>query len=71
MIRFSSRPILRKNTLGFSGTSHLSSPSTSLTRGLAARRLFTRRVPPCFSFTTTHAFSGVRSQASWHSGQRC
>ncbi|GFU03314.1 hypothetical protein TNCV_3338331 [Trichonephila clavipes] len=35
----------RENTLGWSGASHLSSPSTDLTRGLAARRLF--KVPPC------------------------
>ncbi|GFU83318.1 hypothetical protein TNCV_3739291 [Trichonephila clavipes] len=37
--------IFRGNTLGWSGTSHFSSPSTNLTRGLATRRLF--RVPPC------------------------
>ncbi|GFW22511.1 hypothetical protein TNCV_2170451 [Trichonephila clavipes] len=30
---------------GWSGASHLSSPSTNLTRGLSARRLF--KVPPC------------------------
>ncbi|GFW75986.1 hypothetical protein TNCV_351711 [Trichonephila clavipes] len=29
-----------ENTLGWSGVSHLFSPSTNLTRGLAARRLF-------------------------------
>ncbi|GFV31594.1 transposable element Tcb2 transposase [Trichonephila clavipes] len=43
-ILLSSTRISRKNTLEWSGDSHLSSPSTNLTRGLAARRLF--RVPP-------------------------
>ncbi|GFX54775.1 hypothetical protein TNCV_2556611 [Trichonephila clavipes] len=46
--RFDSVPhpflILRKNTLGWSRASHLSFPSTNLTRGLATRRLF--RIPP-------------------------
>ncbi|GFT90499.1 hypothetical protein TNCV_4491871 [Trichonephila clavipes] len=37
-------PILREDTLGWSGASHLSSPSTNLTRGLVARWLF--REPP-------------------------
>ncbi|GFU68563.1 uncharacterized protein TNCV_3064871 [Trichonephila clavipes] len=32
--------VMRENTLGWSGVSHLSSPSTNLTKGLAARRLF-------------------------------
>ncbi|GFV29391.1 hypothetical protein TNCV_438101 [Trichonephila clavipes] len=40
-----STPILREDTRGWSGASHLSTPSTNHTRGLAARRLF--RVPPC------------------------
>ncbi|GFX59610.1 hypothetical protein TNCV_3753751 [Trichonephila clavipes] len=43
MILLDSTPIL-KNTLEWSGTSHLSSPSTNLRRGLAARRVF--RIPP-------------------------
>ncbi|GFW82279.1 hypothetical protein TNCV_3817601 [Trichonephila clavipes] len=37
-------PIFRRNTLGSIMASHLSSTSTNLTRGLAARWLF--RVPP-------------------------
>ncbi|GFU57846.1 hypothetical protein TNCV_2705851, partial [Trichonephila clavipes] len=37
--------LIRKNTLGWSGASHFSSPSTNLTRGLVARYLF--KVLPC------------------------
>ncbi|GFX63627.1 hypothetical protein TNCV_2005561 [Trichonephila clavipes] len=45
-----STPILWENILGEgSGSSHLSSFSTSLTRGLVTRRLF--RVPPCYEGT--------------------
>ncbi|GFV55715.1 hypothetical protein TNCV_755151 [Trichonephila clavipes] len=40
-----STPILREDTWGWPGTTHLSIPSNNHTRGLAARRLF--RVPPC------------------------
>ncbi|GFU40270.1 hypothetical protein TNCV_1733701 [Trichonephila clavipes] len=40
-----STPIWRESTLGWSEASHLSSPSTNLTRGVVDRRLF--RVPPC------------------------
>ncbi|GFT58780.1 hypothetical protein TNCV_4237361 [Trichonephila clavipes] len=40
-----SNPILRENIWRWSKASHLSSPSTYLTRGLAARWLF--RVPQC------------------------
>ncbi|GFV62799.1 hypothetical protein TNCV_2317121 [Trichonephila clavipes] len=40
-----SSPILRENIQRRSETSQLSSPSTNLTRGLAARWLF--RVSPC------------------------
>ncbi|GFT90500.1 hypothetical protein TNCV_4491881 [Trichonephila clavipes] len=40
-----STPILRENTLGWLRAFHLSCPSTNLTRGLAARRLF--KVSPC------------------------
>ncbi|GFU70819.1 hypothetical protein TNCV_3667861 [Trichonephila clavipes] len=36
----------------WSRASHLSSPSTDLTRGLGARRLF--RVPPCRELYETH-----------------
>ncbi|GFS88661.1 hypothetical protein TNCV_1462531 [Trichonephila clavipes] len=43
---FGSTPYLRQNTLqGVVRTSFLSSPSTSLTRGPTARRIF--RVSPC------------------------
>ncbi|GFW47794.1 HTH_Tnp_Tc3_2 domain-containing protein [Trichonephila clavipes] len=50
-VRFGSiPPQFRGRTLwGWSEVSHLSSPSTILTRGLAARRLF--RVPPCHAGT--------------------
>ncbi|GFU87975.1 hypothetical protein TNCV_1335441 [Trichonephila clavipes] len=46
-VRFSSVPPQFRGRIpwGWSKASHLSSPSTSLTRGLAARSLF--RVPPC------------------------
>ncbi|GFW41175.1 hypothetical protein TNCV_842151 [Trichonephila clavipes] len=46
-VRFGSNPPqFRGRTLwGWSEASHFSSPSTNLTRGFAARRLF--RVPPC------------------------
>ncbi|GFV42042.1 hypothetical protein TNCV_1569091 [Trichonephila clavipes] len=40
-----STPILREDTWGWSGASHLSSSSTNHARGLAARRLFI--VPSC------------------------
>ncbi|GFY33903.1 hypothetical protein TNCV_4596111 [Trichonephila clavipes] len=40
----------REHAGGWSETSHLSSSSTNLTRGLAARRLF--KVPPCRKGTT-------------------
>ncbi|GFX50667.1 hypothetical protein TNCV_2722531 [Trichonephila clavipes] len=49
MIWLVSTPILRENTMGRSGVSRLSSPSTNLTRGHAVRRLF--RVPPCHEGT--------------------
>ncbi|GFY26381.1 hypothetical protein TNCV_25781 [Trichonephila clavipes] len=49
MIWLGFTPILRENNLGWSGASHLSSPSTNLTRELAARRLF--KVPPCHEGT--------------------
>ncbi|GFT96234.1 uncharacterized protein TNCV_3906741 [Trichonephila clavipes] len=38
-------PIMRENTPGVVRASHLSSPSTNLTRGLVARRLF--KLSPC------------------------
>ncbi|GFX42055.1 hypothetical protein TNCV_2134701 [Trichonephila clavipes] len=44
-----STPISRENIRRWSGASHLSSPSTNLTRGLAARWLF--RVLPCHKDT--------------------
>ncbi|GFV80276.1 hypothetical protein TNCV_4956791 [Trichonephila clavipes] len=44
-ILLGSTPILRENTLGWSGSSHLSPPCTNLTRGLTPRLLF--RVPLC------------------------
>ncbi|GFT24287.1 hypothetical protein TNCV_2065051 [Trichonephila clavipes] len=51
---------------------HPTSPSTNLTRGLAARRLF--RVPPCRKGTIhlqkTHVFSGIRTYAQRHRSQR-
>ncbi|GFV25930.1 hypothetical protein TNCV_2920411 [Trichonephila clavipes] len=40
MIWLVSPSVLRENTLGWTWASHLSSPSTNLTRGLASRRLF-------------------------------
>ncbi|GFY14248.1 hypothetical protein TNCV_3614371 [Trichonephila clavipes] len=43
---------------GWSGASHISSPSTNHTRGLAARRLF--RVPPCRK-VTIHLQSSMSS----------
>ncbi|GFX20074.1 hypothetical protein TNCV_1436341 [Trichonephila clavipes] len=45
-----STPTLRENTVAVVRASHLSSPFTNLTRGLAARRLFS--VPPCLAGTT-------------------
>ncbi|GFW08833.1 transposable element Tc3 transposase [Trichonephila clavipes] len=64
-IRLSSTPILKENTLGVVKVSHLFSPSTNFTRGLAARRLF--EVLPCRKGTihlqTSNAFSGIRAQA--------
>ncbi|GFW93755.1 hypothetical protein TNCV_4220361 [Trichonephila clavipes] len=45
-----STPILKEDTLGWSGASHISSPSTNHTRGFAARGLFI--VPPCREGTT-------------------
>ncbi|GFT87091.1 hypothetical protein TNCV_2748521 [Trichonephila clavipes] len=48
-ILLGSTQILRKNTLGWSRASHLSSPSTNHTRGLAARWLFS--VPLCLEDT--------------------
>ncbi|GFV27513.1 hypothetical protein TNCV_2540511 [Trichonephila clavipes] len=45
-----STPILLEDTWGWSGAFHLSSPSTNLTRELAARRLFI--VAPCREGTT-------------------
>ncbi|GFY08799.1 hypothetical protein TNCV_4659921 [Trichonephila clavipes] len=44
-IWLSSTPMLKESPWGFPGISHLSSPSTNLTRGLAARQLF--KVPLC------------------------
>ncbi|GFX68613.1 hypothetical protein TNCV_1800261 [Trichonephila clavipes] len=46
-VRFGSVPpqFRGRTPWGWSEASHLSSPSTNLTRGLAARRQF--RVPPC------------------------
>ncbi|GFT14434.1 hypothetical protein TNCV_4004101 [Trichonephila clavipes] len=46
-VRFCSVPphFRGRTPWAWSGASHLSSPSTNHTRGLAARRLF--RVPPC------------------------
>ncbi|GFU83803.1 hypothetical protein TNCV_1694731 [Trichonephila clavipes] len=41
--------ILKEKTKNWPGASHLSSPSTKLTRGLEARWLF--RVPPCHEVT--------------------
>ncbi|GFU44289.1 hypothetical protein TNCV_3041301 [Trichonephila clavipes] len=48
-ILLGSTPVLSKNTLGVVRASHLSSSSTNLTKGLAARWLF--RVPPCLEGT--------------------
>ncbi|GFU21397.1 hypothetical protein TNCV_891411 [Trichonephila clavipes] len=53
-----STPILREDTWGRSGASHLSSPSTNLTRGHAARRLSV--VPPC-SDGTIHLQTSISS----------
>ncbi|GFV75087.1 hypothetical protein TNCV_3189401 [Trichonephila clavipes] len=61
-----------KGRWGWSKASNLSTPSTSLTRGLAARRLL--RVPPMprrhYTFTNIHAISGIRTRALQHSSQR-
>ncbi|GFX43307.1 hypothetical protein TNCV_2390151 [Trichonephila clavipes] len=55
-------PATRKeSTLGWSETSRLSSPSTNLTRELAARRLF--RVPPCHT-GTIHLQTSMSSPGS-------
>ncbi|GFV99285.1 hypothetical protein TNCV_1512571 [Trichonephila clavipes] len=46
------------------GTSHLSSPSTNHTRGLAARRLFRVFMPQKhYTFINIHVFSGIRTQS--------
>ncbi|GFY06274.1 hypothetical protein TNCV_2680661 [Trichonephila clavipes] len=58
MVLFGSTPIFKENTLGWSGASHLSSPSTNLTRRLVARQLF--RVPPHHE-TTIHLQTAMPS----------
>ncbi|GFU06968.1 uncharacterized protein TNCV_503471 [Trichonephila clavipes] len=55
VIFLGSTPVLRESTLG-SGVSHLSFPSTSLTKELAARRLF--RLPPSSEGWTTCRVAG-------------
>ncbi|GFW51482.1 hypothetical protein TNCV_4211601 [Trichonephila clavipes] len=49
MILLGFTPILKKNIMGVIRASHLSSPFSNLTKGLAARRLF--RVPHCHEGT--------------------
>ncbi|GFW86054.1 hypothetical protein TNCV_1968621 [Trichonephila clavipes] len=59
-----------EDTCERSGTTHLFSPSTNLTKGLMARRLFI--VPPCHegTFTNIHVFAGIQTQALRRSIQR-
>ncbi|GFU80373.1 hypothetical protein TNCV_3521461 [Trichonephila clavipes] len=63
-VRFSSvlPPYLEENTLWGARASHLSSPTTNLTRGLAARRNF--RVPRCREVTTPMPSLGLMAQQS-------
>ncbi|GFT06503.1 hypothetical protein TNCV_3356291 [Trichonephila clavipes] len=59
-----STPILREDTWGWSGASHLPTPSTNHTRGLVARRLF--KVSPCFK-GTIHLQTSMSSSGFKHS----
>ncbi|GFT56454.1 hypothetical protein TNCV_2334231 [Trichonephila clavipes] len=43
-------PVLKENTLGWSGAFQLSSPSTNFRRGLVTRRLL--NIPRCHTSTT-------------------
>ncbi|GFX39071.1 hypothetical protein TNCV_3426571 [Trichonephila clavipes] len=66
-VRFSSvTPNFEEETPGGSGASHLSSPSTNITRGHAARRLFSTPMRQMhYALTNTHVFSAIRTQALW------